>query len=75
MKPTKRGYKVWCLADSKTGYVLKFEIYIGKSECSSDGDGATLGERVVKKLTTPVFPNTVVAFIFHNCQLAESVAC
>lgn len=31
MKPIKRGYKVWCLADSKTGYILKFDVYTGKS--------------------------------------------
>lgn len=29
MKPIKRGYKVWCIADAKTGYVLNFEIYTG----------------------------------------------
>lgn len=26
MKPVKRGYKVWCLADAKTGYVLSLDI-------------------------------------------------
>ena len=30
LKPVKRDYKVWCIADAKTGYVLKFEIYTGK---------------------------------------------
>lgn len=31
MKPIKRRYKVWCLADSSLGYIIKFEIYTGKS--------------------------------------------
>lgn len=30
MKPIKRGYMVRYLADSKTGYIQKFEIYCGK---------------------------------------------
>ncbi|XP_063219241.1 piggyBac transposable element-derived protein 4-like [Bacillus rossius redtenbacheri] len=49
MKPVKRGYKVWCLADSRNGYVLKFEIYTGKSTNGRMAD--TLGERVVLSLT------------------------
>lgn len=32
MKPVKRGIKVWCLADGKTGYVQKFLDYIGKND-------------------------------------------
>ena len=31
MKPIKRGYKLWCLADN-SGYIYKFEIYTGKEE-------------------------------------------
>jgi len=27
MKPVKRGYKVWCLADSRTGFISQFDIY------------------------------------------------
>ncbi|XP_051168542.1 piggyBac transposable element-derived protein 4-like [Leptopilina boulardi] len=50
MKPIKRGYKVWCLAASQTGYVLSFEVYTGKSD-SSVSSGYTLGERVVIQLT------------------------
>ena len=49
MKPVKRGYKVWCLADSKIGYVMKFDIYTGKSNDQPGLD--TLGERVVLGLT------------------------
>ncbi|KAJ8881772.1 hypothetical protein PR048_018258 [Dryococelus australis] len=44
LKPVKRGYKVWCLADSVTAFVLKFEIYSGKTDSSGD---LGFGERVV----------------------------
>lgn len=48
MKPVKRGYKVWCLADALTGYILQFDIYRGKEEaCESD---LGLGEKVVLDL-------------------------
>lgn len=30
IKPIKQSYKVWCRADSQTGYLLQFEIYVGK---------------------------------------------
>jgi hypothetical protein len=26
LKPVKRGYNVWCLANSETGYILNFKI-------------------------------------------------
>lgn len=32
MKPIKRGFKIWALACSKTGYLLNFQIYQGKVE-------------------------------------------
>lgn len=31
LKPIKRGYKVWMLAD-KSGYCLKFDVYTGKRD-------------------------------------------
>lgn len=30
MKLIKRGYKVWCRADSETGCLLEFQVYEGK---------------------------------------------
>ena len=30
LKPVKPGYKIWCLADSQTGYVYNFEMYTGR---------------------------------------------
>ena len=48
-KPVKRGFKVWCLAVSRNGYLQAFEVYTGATEESSfDGLGAT----VVKRLTS-----------------------
>lgn len=62
MKPVKRGYKVWCLCDSQTGYVLNFDVYTGKSNNTS---GFTLGEKVVVQLTECV-QNTNVLIAFDN---------
>ena len=46
LKPTKRGYKVWILAESTTGYVYNFEIYTGKGAERR----LSLGEHVVMSL-------------------------
>jgi hypothetical protein len=45
LKPIKRGYKIWCLCDSITGYLFNCRIYLGKEETSEKE--STLGERVV----------------------------
>lgn len=31
-KPVKRGFKMWCRADSRTGYLFEFDLYTGKKE-------------------------------------------
>ena len=46
LKPTKRGYKVWVLAESTTGSVYNFEIYTEKSTERS----GSLGEHVIMPL-------------------------
>ena len=46
-KPTKRGIKVWCRADSQNGYLCEFQVYTGRSDAS---EGA-LGKRVVLDLS------------------------
>ena len=38
LKPTKRGFKVWIIADSKNGYFLDLQVYVG-----SEGEGAEHG--------------------------------
>lgn len=51
MKPIKRGYKLWCLADQK-GYIKKFQIYQGKyDQLENEFKECGLGERVVLSLT------------------------
>lgn len=57
MKPIKRGYKVWCLADSTTGYIVAFEVYTGKESKKSSN---TLGERVVISLAEYVRPHSLI---------------
>ncbi|XP_037042056.1 piggyBac transposable element-derived protein 4-like [Bradysia coprophila] len=46
-KPIKWGYKVWCLCDSYTGFVIAFFVYTGKDDTPKN---ITLGEKVVTKL-------------------------
>ena len=50
MKPIKRGYKIWVLAD-KSGYFLDGEIYTGRVQGNITKD---LGGNVVRKLTQPL---------------------
>lgn len=49
-KPVKRGFKVWCLAGSKNGYLHAFEVYTGASGGTSDGLGASVIKRLAKGL-------------------------
>ena len=51
-KPVKYGIKVWMAADSKTGYVCNYDIYLGKPLTSSRGD-VGLATKVVLHLTEP----------------------
>ena len=46
-KPVKRGIKVWCRADSHSGYLCEFQVYTGRSSSEQDG----LGKRVVLDLS------------------------
>ena len=50
-KPTKRGFKVWCRSDSKTGYTCAFQVYTGKV---GDTTEKQLGARVVKDLSKDI---------------------
>ena len=49
MKPIKRGFKLWCLADDK-GYVYKFDVYCGKSQGKENSSTLGLGGNVVMDL-------------------------
>ena len=48
LKPAKRGFKVWTLADSKNGYVYNFHIYKGKDNHRN----INLSEYVVKDMVS-----------------------
>ena len=48
MKPTKRGFKIWVLADSTNGYFLDAHVYIGREGGVTEHG---VGERVVLGLT------------------------
>lgn len=51
MKPIKRGYKIWYLAD-QNGYIKNFQIYQGKEEqVPEELKYFGLGEYVVLQLT------------------------
>ena len=62
-KPTKYGIKIWMAADSSNGYVLNFDVYLGK------GDGCRriygLGYDLVTKLIRP-FMNRNHHVFFDN---------
>ena len=49
MKPVKRGYKVWCLTNSRTGFVSQFDIYSGRSD-TKGYSSISLGVREVLSL-------------------------
>ncbi|MFZ2538997.1 MAG: transposase [Oscillospiraceae bacterium] len=60
-KPTKWGIKVWILAESKSGYCLRFEIYTGKVQTDADRIVRRreygVGYDVVMNLLTPNYLN------------------
>ena len=47
LKPVKRGFKVWVMADALSGYFCDFDVYVGA--CGEREGG--LGENVVLKLS------------------------
>ena len=52
LKPTKRGYKLWCLSDSHNGFLYRAIVYTGATEGGNGEDG--LGAKVVKQLVQPL---------------------
>lgn len=73
MKPIKRGYKVWCRADSQTGYLIDFQVYEGKAADRPASMG--LGEHVVLSLLDGVEPGTQLYFdnFFTSTRLMEAL--
>ena len=72
MKPVKRGFKIWSLADSCNGYMYHFEVYTGKDEQKL---GTSLGERVVLKLTESLPRGHIVFYdnFFSSIALGKSL--
>lgn len=53
LKPIKRGYKLWCIADQNE-YIMKFSVYQGKNEMlEKQFENTNLEERIVLQLTKP----------------------
>lgn len=63
LKPIKRGFKVWALADSQSGFLLNFDVYTGKKTDGNVEYG--LGENVVLSLTD-AFRNKFYCIYFDN---------
>ncbi|XP_071957265.1 piggyBac transposable element-derived protein 4-like [Antedon mediterranea] len=53
-KPIKRGFKIWTLADSISGYVYNFAVYMGRF---GNPDHRDLGRRAILNLITPDLHN------------------
>lgn len=73
LKPIKRGYKVWCRCDSKTGYLYEFDIYTGKT---GEGTETGLGAKVIKNLTRKLIQEEFVKHVtfdnyFTNAALMQ----
>lgn len=72
-KPHPYGIKVWCAAESKTGYLLNFSVYCGKSD-SELANG--LGHHVVMTMGCD-YLNQYHVFYFDNffssLKLAETL--
>ena len=62
-RTTKYGIKVWIAADSSNGYVLNFDVYLGKDPRLQRIHG--LGYDVVTKMITP-FMNRNYHVYFDN---------
>ncbi len=70
-KPTKRGIKVWVLADSDNGYFCRLQVYTGKKGNTTENN---LGSRVVKDLTFD-FRNKWHHIFFDNYFNSKQLLC
>lgn len=74
LKPVKRGYKIWVLADAKSGFIMKFDPYTGKDTTTFSSNSATMCEKVVLNLcdvieTTPCLVAYDNFFTTYNLML------
>ena len=70
-KPTRRGIKVWVLADSSNGYFSRLEVYTGKKGKKVEKG---LGARVVKDLTSD-FSHRWYMVYFDNFFTSKTLLC
>jgi hypothetical protein len=61
MKSVKRGYKVWCLTDSRNGFVSQFDTYSGRSD-TQGYSSFSLGEMVLSACDTYIDSHRFIAF-------------
>ena len=65
MIPTKRGFEVWCLCESSSGYLLSFSAYTGATEHTE----FNLGEKVilhVSALDLGIQFSVIISFLPSN---------
>ena len=69
-KPTKWGYKLFVICDSKTGYTCDFIIYTGKNERQTD-NGLTYMYDVEMQLMSPYLGKGYKLFVdnFYTCPI------
>jgi hypothetical protein len=73
MKPTKRGFKIWCLCDSSNGYTYRFMVYTG---ASTEKESGGLGPAVVLKLANPLLDKSHFLYYdnyFSSVDLAKTL--
>ena len=69
-KPTKFGIKIWINSEAKTGYVVNFEIYTGKTTGKEKG----LGYRVVMDIMKPYYFKGQLSICGQFLQQCEIVS-
>lgn len=76
MKPIKRGYKLWCRAETK-GYINQFDVYQGKAgNTAAASNDIGLGGRVVMNLASSIVGKGHVLFFdnyFTSLPLMENL--
>ena len=73
-KPTKYGIKVWVCADSRSGFVNEFDVYVGKPPRKEREVGP--GKKVVLKLTRNLSGKNHHVFFdnyFNSFELQEEL--
>ena len=62
-KPTKWGIKAWLFCEACSGYVLRFNIYLGKEDQAPEGVAVWLCQRVVEELVADLHDSHVHVYV------------